>query len=914
MYTHVHTYTHARVASKCLSHTVDARRSLLAHPACVCSPLPPVAVNHSLHLLPTDTLHNTPFCSLLAMVKFGTRLPTLMRPQWAAHYVQYDRLNAIVSTVSDGETPEIKRQRSDEFLRLLSEDIIGANTFFLQQLEAARATIGKLKGEKTNGWTLPSGMVGDESSSMTLDEVCKLENLSEGDSAILVSMNDLVADLRALRKYVATNVVAATKIVKKHDKNYPNRTLRERVATLIVAQSFYTGTLLPEVFSEAKVLVKEMLGTDSCDASAITITVEDEEEGVQKVNAAEWLLASQRVQQAVESNKIDTASPSKNAIRQNFSDALKTRFFAIYFGRNGCGSFSGDDVGFSSSYERDDKWDKLVLADKHGAETQRAMVSALKDNWRVDFRDDSERPWGELDRSGKMKVIFVNLVKLALILGCLYLFICSLAFLADGFRLVAGKRAGEVFRNSKILGNPVSGLMVGVIATVLVQSSSTSTSITIAMVSSELLSTTQAIYIIMGANIGTSVTSTIVSLGQANNRNEFRRAFAAATIHDCFNFMTVIVLLPIEASAHYLQFISSAIIAGYGDLKQAEKSSGFTLKTMTKPFTTAVVSIDKKLITKIATEKNSTLLAAMESKPILKTFMGTKSEMSDGFVGMIVLVGSLFLLCVCLAALVKLLKSILKGRIAVWMYTSVNGDFKDVTLGRVTIPMKGLAGYISMATGFALTIMVQSSSITTSAMTPLVGLGVINLERIYPLVLGANMGTTVTGILAALASDPSKIAITLEVAYAHLLFNITGIVLFYVIWPMRALPIAAAKILGNTTAQYRWFALFYLFIMFLIVPALAILLSHISFALLLVVFILAIVVVVMIAVVNYLQSNRPDKLPTVLQNWEFLPRWMHSLEPLDSFFSRCTCCLKTEAKGEQAEAMNATKAVELAAA
>lgn len=250
-------------------------------------------------------------------------------------------------------------------------------------------------------------------------------------------------------------------------------------------------------------------------------------------------------------------------------------------------------------------------------------------------------------------------------------------------------------------------------------------------------------------------------------------------------------------------------------------------------------------------------------------------------------------------------------------YQSVNGDFKDVTLGRVTIPMKGLAGYISMATGFALTIMVQSSSITTSAMTPLVGLGVINLERIYPLVLGANMGTTVTGILAALASDPSKIAITLEVAYAHLLFNITGIVLFYVLWPMRALPIAAAKILGNTTAQYRWFALFYLFIMFLIVPALAILLSHISFALLLVVFILAIIALVVIAGINYLQSNRPDKLPTVLQNWEFLPRWMHSLEPLDMLFSRCTCCFKKaeqEATVVQAEATNATKVVELAAA
>ena len=78
--------------------------------------------------------------------------------------------------------------------------------------------------------------------------------------------------------------------------------------------------------------------------------------------------------------------------------------------------------------------------------------------------------------------------------------------------------------------------MVGVIATVLVQSSSTSTSITIAMVAAELLTTTQAIYIIMGANIGTSVTSTIVALGQANDRDEFRRVFAAATIHDYFNF------------------------------------------------------------------------------------------------------------------------------------------------------------------------------------------------------------------------------------------------------------------------------------------------------------------------------------------------------------------------------------------
>ena len=55
-----------------------------------------------------------------------------------------------------------------------------------------------------------------------------------------------------------------------------------------------------------------------------------------------------------------------------------------------------------------------------------------------------------------------------------------------------------------------------------------------------------AIFIIMGANIGTSVTNTIVALGQVQKRNEFRRAFAGATVHDMFNWLAVICLLPVE--------------------------------------------------------------------------------------------------------------------------------------------------------------------------------------------------------------------------------------------------------------------------------------------------------------------------------------------------------------------------------
>jgi sodium-dependent phosphate cotransporter len=90
--------------------------------------------------------------------------------------------------------------------------------------------------------------------------------------------------------------------------------------------------------------------------------------------------------------------------------------------------------------------------------------------------------------------------------------------------------------------------MVGIMTTVLVQSSSTSTSIIVSMVSAQFLDVQTAIPIIMGANIGTSITNTIVSLTQVGDRNQFRRAFAGATVHDMFNWLTVISLLIVEVT------------------------------------------------------------------------------------------------------------------------------------------------------------------------------------------------------------------------------------------------------------------------------------------------------------------------------------------------------------------------------
>jgi len=94
--------------------------------------------------------------------------------------------------------------------------------------------------------------------------------------------------------------------------------------------------------------------------------------------------------------------------------------------------------------------------------------------------------------------------------------------------------------------NPVLALLVGILATTMVQSSSVTTALIVGLVGSGEVSVAAAVPMIMGANIGTTVTNSIASLAHATRDTEFRRAFSAATCHDFFNFCSVIVLLPLE--------------------------------------------------------------------------------------------------------------------------------------------------------------------------------------------------------------------------------------------------------------------------------------------------------------------------------------------------------------------------------
>lgn len=220
---------------------------------------------------------------------------------------------------------------------------------------------------------------------------------------------------------------------------------------------------------------------------------------------------------------------------------------------------------------------------------------------------------------------------------------------------------------------------------------------------------------------------------------------------------------------------------------------------------------------------------------------------------------------------------------------------------------KALAGYLAIIIGALLTILVQSSSIFTSAMTPLVGVGVITLDRMYPLTLGANIGTTFTAILASLAQDSEAIEKSMQVSMCHLFFNISGIILWYPIPFMRKVPVFLAKKLGNTTAEYRWFAVVYLIAMFFLLPALVFGLSVLGWQVLAGVGIPILLFFIIIILINILQAKAPRALPQKLRNWDYLPLWCRSLKPIDNsmqrMFRTCKCCNKMK-RTEDAEQAN----------
>lgn len=348
-------------------------------------------------------------------------------------------------------------------------------------------------------------------------------------------------------------------------------------------------------------------------------------------------------------------------------------------------------------------------------------------------------------------------VRLAALLVLLYVFFVSISLMGASFKFFGKDFAKHLLETT---ANPYIGLFIGILATSIVQSSSTTTSMTVALVAAGVLDVPNAIPIVIGANVGTSVTNTLVSLGHIGRSNEFERAFAAATVHDFFNLLAVVTLLPLQLATNFLGRAAAFLGERFADVGGLKLFN--PLKTIVKPSVNAIAQLTHES-------------------------------------GVLMLIIAVVLLIFALRYIVNNLRSLVIGKVEAFFTSQL---FKNHAR--------------SFMLGLLLTIMVQSSSITTSLAVPLAGAGILTLEQIYPMTLGANVGTTVTAMLAALVTGELT-AVT--VAFAHLLFNITGIM---ILWPARIIPLRTARALAHASVRSKLVPLGYVLLVFFAVPLLLI--------------------------------------------------------------------------------------------
>jgi sodium-dependent phosphate cotransporter len=373
----------------------------------------------------------------------------------------------------------------------------------------------------------------------------------------------------------------------------------------------------------------------------------------------------------------------------------------------------------------------------------------------------------EISRSARFVSILLNIL---ILLALLYIFLFSIALFGAAFKLVGKGFSQQLIATTT---NPVVGLMIGLLATSLIQSSSSTTSIVVGMVAGGALTVQGAIPIIMGANMGTTVTNTLVAMTSMSRRTEFQRAFAGATMHDFFNLMAILILFPIEQATHFL-----------------EKSATW---------------LSLQLVGAEGTKFPNPIKAA--TKPVVHEVQDLLTEgwvLNKGVATIIMIVVALAGIFFALAFLTRVLKRLVLSK--------AEGSFT-----------KGIAngGIAAMAMGMLLTVGVQSSSITTSLMVPLIGAGIIPIEMAFAATLGANIGTTVTALLASLTGTPQAVT----VALVHLLFNISGILIIYPVRYIRRIPVRMARILALRTAEKKYYAFLYMIGVFFVMPLIFVLID-----------------------------------------------------------------------------------------
>lgn len=369
---------------------------------------------------------------------------------------------------------------------------------------------------------------------------------------------------------------------------------------------------------------------------------------------------------------------------------------------------------------------------------------------------------------------YETIIRVVLLFILLWVFLLSIKLLGETFKHYFSEQAQNLIANAT--DDPFVSLFIGILATAIIQSSSSTTSIIVAFVAAGTLTYQNALPMVLGANIGTSVTGIIVAFGQVRNKLEFKRSFSAAIVHDFFNLFGVMIFLPLEI---YTQVLSKS--AKY----LTDILVGSSSVTFDSPLDALVNSASKGI------------------EHFMAGCMGCETAENiihyNGYLLTVMIIISLALLFSSLIYISVIMKKILIGNFEKIIH-------KYIFNHTVT----------SFSFGILFTLLVQSSSVTISLIVPLVGAGLFTLEQIFPYAVGANIGTTITGILAALVSGNTN-AIT--IALVHTLFNTFNAIIFL---PLRIIPISAAKWFSNKCYQNRLWAVGFTVILFFVIPILII--------------------------------------------------------------------------------------------
>lgn len=350
------------------------------------------------------------------------------------------------------------------------------------------------------------------------------------------------------------------------------------------------------------------------------------------------------------------------------------------------------------------------------------------------------------------------LLNILLLIVVLIAFYLALKLMGGAFKGFGKDTARSILA---ISSNPFVALFLGMLATAIIQSSSTTTSMIVTLVATGSLTVASAVPLIMGANIGTSVTSSILAFGHMGRRKEYRRAVASATVHDFFNILVVIILLPLELFFNLLSNTAESI-------------------------THLVVRIPDEVSEKSGSWTDVISEGLLGNEPVL------------------MLIVSLVLLFFSLRYLTIILKRFVIGKI--------EANMDRFVFNR---PLKGLTW------GMILTMLVQSSSVTTSLMVPLVAANKVSLKKAFPFLMGANIGTTITALIASLLlfdGDTLRYQNGLSIAIVHILFNLAGVALFFPFPKLRNIPIAIAKGLGELSYRNRLIGIGYVVFTFFLLP------------------------------------------------------------------------------------------------